>query len=172
MELIPTLLKGNSRANRDRIARWIGSDRKRFAELMSVYLGTERREAQLASGVLTIITDKHPELLTPWLPKIVQSVTNTEAHDAVRRAAVRTLMFIDIPRSLAGKAANACFAYLADISQPIAIRAFSMIVLKNIARKEPAFRNELRLTIEVILPYSTAALKSCARRTLKEFSAS
>ena len=166
MNLIEQLHQGNTRANRDRIAQWIGTDAKRFANLMRVYLGGDFREAQLAAGALFSCFEIHPELFVPWLPEIVQRMDEQEVHPAVRRVGVWTLQTVEIPRRLQGRVANACFRYLSNLSEPIAIRAFAMTVLARIAEAEPDLTRELRQTIAAVLPYGTAALRARARHVL------
>ena len=168
MNLIEQLHQGNTRANRDRIAHWIGTDARRFADLMRVYLLGDIREAQLAAGVLFSSFEFHPELLSPWLPKVVRRMDEEGVHPAVRRFGVWALQCIEIPRSLQGRVTDACFRYLSDPTEPIAIRAFAMTVLARIAEAEPELTRELRQTIDSILPYGTAAaLRARAGHVLK-----
>jgi hypothetical protein len=79
------------------------------------------------------------------------------------------LQFIEIPKSLHGEVANTCFDYLHDRKEAIAVRAFSMTVLANIAKTSPDLKRELILLLEDILPYGSAGLVSRARNTLKQF---
>ncbi len=166
MNLIEQLHQGNTRANRDRIAHWIATDAHRFADLMNVYLHGDLREAQLAAGALFSSFEVHPELITRWLPKIVQRMDEQAVHPAVRRFGVWALQTVEIPRRLQGRVADACFRYLSDPSEPIAIWAFAMTVLERVAEAEPELTRELQQTITSILPYSTAALHARARHVL------
>jgi hypothetical protein len=167
MDLQEQLLAGNSRANRDRIARWIGTDRVRFGQIMRIYLEGDTREAQLAAGVLFSCLEFHPRLITPWLPRIVARMSAGDSHPAVRRVAVRILMDAAIPRKLQGRVVKQCYGYLTDTSEPIAIRVFAMGTIARIAETEPDLWNELLRTIEHYLPYSTPAVRAHARKVYK-----
>jgi hypothetical protein len=167
MNLIDQLHAGNTRANRDFIADWVGRDSTRFAQLMHVYLEGEMREAQLAAGVLFCCLENHSELFIPWLPKMVRRMDEAGVHPAVRRVVVRVLMEIDTPKQLQGRVVDLCFKYLSDPSEPIAVRVFAMGTVAHIAESEPDLWRELRQTIEMVLPYSTAAFQAHARKVFK-----
>jgi len=167
MDLLSQLHQGNTRSNRDHIARWIGTDRTRLANIMEIYLSGDRRESQLAAGVLFCCLEDHPDLLASWLPKMVRRMDQPGVHPAVRRVVLRALMEIDAPQSLQGRIVDASFRYLADPSEPIAIRVFAMGTIARIARSEPDLWHELEQVIENSLPYSTAAFQAHARKVLK-----
>ncbi len=167
MDLITELNRANSRANRDRIARWVGTDTLRLTQLMKVYLRGDTRDAQLAAGVLFCCLEEHPGMLVPWLAKVVARMDEPDIHPAVRRVAVRALMEVDIPDNLKGRVVDSCFRYLADPDQPVAIRVFSMATLARIAENEPDLWHELRQTIETSLPYSSAAFTAHARKMFR-----
>jgi hypothetical protein len=167
MDLREQLRVGNSRANRDRIARWIGTDRVRFGQLMQVYLEGDTREAQLAAGVLFSCLEFHPRLITPWLPKIAARMSAQGVHPAVRRVAMRILMDADTPRRIQGRVVEACYRSLTDPTEPIAIRVFAMGTIARIAETEPGLWNELLQTIERLLPYSTTAFRAHAREVYR-----
>lgn len=135
--------------------------------MMELYLTGDFRTAQLAAGVITLCVDDHPRLIDPWLSKVVARMSQKGIHNAVQRTAVHILQSVDIPPHLSGKVANLCFDYLEDISQPIAVRVFSMSVLANIASQEPDLAHELAMVIRELTPYGTGAFKARARMVLK-----
>jgi hypothetical protein len=81
---------------------------------------------------------------------------------------VRLLQFSEIPKSLQGLAAEVCFRFLNDIKQPVAIRCFSMTVLANLCKVYPELKNELIISMQANLPYSTAGFKARVRKVMKE----
>jgi hypothetical protein len=160
------LEQGNTRANRDRVARWVGNDRHRFAELMDLYLRGDRREAQLAAGVVSICVEHHPGLANPWLSKMLRRMAEKDVHDAVRRMGMWVFQFVAIPPRLAGRLAQVSFDALQDVSQPIAMRVFAMTVLTRLSQDQPDLAREVRTVIEAMLPYGTGAFQSRARKEL------
>ncbi len=170
-DLPAELERGNTRENRDRIARWVGKDEERFEQLMDLYLHGAWRTAQLAAGVVGICAEEQPELMDPWLPTMVKRMQEPGVHDAIPRTAMRTLQFVTIPPRIAGRVAKVCFDALEDISRPIAVRVFAMTVLVRLCEDQPDLSREVRTVIEAMLPYSTAAFAARARRELKRLGA-
>lgn len=166
-DLPEELDKGNTRANRDRVALWVGNDARRFARLMDLYLHGERRKAQLAAGAVFICVQHHPVLADPWLPAMIRRMKEPGVHDAVRRCAMWTFQVIAIPRRHAGRIAGICFESLSDISQPIAVRVYAMTVLTKLCQEQPELTRELHAVIAAVLPYGTAAFRARARRELR-----
>ena len=63
-----------------------------------------------------------------------------------------------------------CFNYINSPTEAVAIKAFSITVLQNLAKKYPEIVNELKLVIEERWDYETVAFKTRAKKLLKEFS--
>jgi hypothetical protein len=171
MDLEAEILKEHSRRQADQLARWVGKDRKRLSQLMKLFLTGEHLVAQRAAWVVGICSDRHPEIIRPYLAKMVDRMQEPGVHDAVKRNVVRILQTADIPRDLLGTVASVCFEYLSDPYAPIAVRACSMTVLARIAQQEPDITRELRLVIEQHLPYGTGAFQSRARQVLRQLGA-
>jgi dihydroorotase len=89
-------------------------------------------------------------------------------HVAVKRNVVRTLQYVDIPETLHGEVMNTCFDLLADPSETVAVRVFSMTVLDRLSAQYPEIRQELKVIIEDVLEQGcTAAFRARARIVLK-----
>ncbi len=167
MNLEQEILKEHSKQNIVRLADWVGADRKRFKELMELFLKGEYRVTQWAAWLVSHVADRHPELLTPYLDKMLKRMIEPGVHVAVKRNVIRILQFIELPRSLYGKVATICFDFL-ESNEPIAVRVFSMTVLVNIAEHEPDLKKELRLIIEQRMPWEGPAFQSRAKKILKQ----
>ncbi|MEO8167170.1 MAG: hypothetical protein ABI623_02925 [bacterium] len=168
MNLESEILKEHSRSNTIRIAKWIGPDKKRFAQLMKLFLKGEYRVTQRSAWVLMYCADWHPVLIRPYLDKMIDRMLEAGVHVAVKRNVVRILQNVDVPERLAGKVATLCFDFLASQEETVAVRVFSMTVLARIATKEPELTNELRLLIEQQMPWGTAGFRARGRRILKQ----
>jgi len=168
LNLEEEILKEHSKRQAVRLTLWIGNDESRFAELMRLFLKGDYRVTQRAAWIVSGCAEHHPDLIRPWLGKMIKRMQQPGVHDAVRRNVVGVLRFVDIPAALLGTVATVCFEFLADQDQPIAVRAFSMTVLGKIALREPGLKPELRLLIEQSLPYGSAGFRSCARNVLKQ----
>jgi len=168
MNLLETLAKEHSRAQCDRIVKYIGKDPHRFKNLVEVFLAGPYRITQRAAWPLGNCVELHPELIKPHLKRIILNLKRPKLHDAVKRNTVRLLQFIDIPRSMQGTVTEICFNFFEGKKEPIAVRVFAMTVLANIAKYQPDLKNELRIMIEHQLPFGSAGFVSRARKVLRQ----
>ncbi len=167
MNLLSEILKEHSKSQTLKIVKWVGWDKQRFKQLMLLFLEGEYRVTQRSAWMISTCADNHPELIRPYLKKMILKTQEPGVHDAVKRNVVRILQKIEIPVSLTGRVTDICFNFLADKKEAIAVRVFSMTVLYHITKKEPDLRNELRWLIEESLPEEKAAFKSRGKKILK-----
>ena len=168
MKIEVGLLKEHSKKQTLYIAGSIMKSKSGFSELMKLYLGKDQVLAQRASWVLSTVVLKKPEMIVPWLNKLLNHLHKKNLHDAVIRNGVKILESISIPSRLLGKSADLCFNLLADPERPIAVRCYAMTVLAHIAQKEPGLKNEILLIVEDKLLYSSAGFRSRAKKTIKQ----
>ncbi|MFN0274133.1 MAG: hypothetical protein ACKVPJ_00185 [Chitinophagales bacterium] len=148
------------------IAGWIGGDKKRFSELIEIFLHGAKKTSQMAGWALSYCAEAHPELIVPHIKKLLKKTQDTKAHNSAKRHVIRVLQYINIPEKDAGFAAQVCFDFLADKNEEVAIRVFSMTVLFNLVKREPGLKNELKLLIEENINLEKAAFKSRGRKIL------
>ena len=120
-----------------------------------------------AAWVVAHCVERHPELAVPWLKSIVKKIQEPGIHEALRRTGMSVLQCSEIPASLQGAVANICFSYITDLKISIAPRAAAIKVLARIAEHKTELALELQSVVEQMLPYSTAAFRSCARHIMK-----
>ena len=168
MNLVKALLKEHSKAQCNRIVEYIGTDKDRFRELVDVFITGNYRINQRAAWPLSYCVEYNPELIKPHLKKLINNLKRADPHNAVKRNTVRLLQFISIPKSIQGVAAQVCFDFLQNRKEAIAVRVFSMTVLANIAKDQPALKSELKITIEDNMPCGSAGFVSRSRKILKE----
>jgi hypothetical protein len=166
MNLRAALLEVHSKAQADKICRYVGDDRKRFAELMKFMLGPVYRLSQRAAWPVSYCIERHPELIAPYWGKLAGQLERDDAPVAVRRNVARLLQFVDIPKRYQGRIFDACSNLVADPSQPVAVRCFSMTVAAKLAKDKPELLSELRLVATAHPQSATAGLRSRMRRVL------
>lgn len=168
MNIVQEVLREHSKAMCDRVVSYVGKSPGRFDELVNAFLKGPYRVTQRAAWPLSYCVEHHPELIKPYLRKIINNLKNHGIHDSVKRNTIRMLQFIRIPAALQGAAATNCFEYLNNPKEPVAVRVFSMSVLAAIAGEQPKLRKELRIIIEDQMPYGSPGFISRARAILKE----
>ena len=168
MNLRETILDEHSKSQAKKIIRWVGEDKKRFAELVHLFLNDEYRVVQRAGWPLSDIVMAHPELVKPYIGKFVKLLSKKGMHDAVIRNVLRLMQVIDIPSKHHGEIVNACFEFLLKSEYPIAFKAFAMTVLSNITKKEPDLKRELKIVIEEMMKEGSPAIRARGKNVLKQ----
>lgn len=170
MDLREQVLADHTRPNAVRIADWIGRDQKRFDALMQLFLYDEHRVVQRSAWVLSMCADRHPELVLPYMDRMLAHCTKEGVHIAVKRNVTRLLQHMPIPEAQEEAVLNLCFESLADPKEAIAVRCFSMGILADLTARYPEIKNELRHLIEEALEHQevSAAYKSKAKRVLQQ----
>ncbi len=168
MNLVEELLRENSKAVYTRIVRYVGQSPARYKLLVNLFLKGPYRVTQRAARPLSYCTELHPELVKPYLPRIVKTLSVQGQTDSIKRNVLRLLQFIDVPKALQGEITSVCFRFLSDPREPVAVRVFAMSVLGNMVEKEPELGKELEIIIHDQMPYGTAGFVSRANKVLKK----
>ena len=166
MNIREVLLAEHSKRQTMKIVRYVGQDPKRFRELMTIFLGNEYRPTQRAAWAVNYCAEHHPELVRPYLTRMVAMLESEDGHDAIRRNVARSLQFVDIPPRLQGRLYAACYDLVDDPNQPVAVRVFALSVAGKLAKDKPDLMNELRLLCSKYLPTASAGFRSRARKVL------
>ncbi|KAA2242395.1 hypothetical protein F0L74_07560 [Chitinophaga agrisoli] len=173
MHLLNEILQEHSREQAIKITAWIGADKARMARLMELFLHGQYRVVQRAAWIMSMVAHKHPELITPHLPVMIQRMEAPGIPVAVKRNVTRVLQFLPIPPDLHGVVMQQCFALLEDPKETIAVRAFSMTVLAKMAKDYPDIKNEIRIILEDQLAHNPSpGIRSRAKKVLIEISRS
>ena len=170
MKLRETILKEHSKANCNRIVKWVGKDQKRFDGLFGLFLHDEYRVVQRAAWPVSYCVEAYPRFIKKHFPRLLKNLEKKGIHDAVKRNSIRLLQHVDIPQKFHGEVMDICFRYASSPTEPVAIKAFSLAVLHKLSRKYPEILNELKMVVEERMDYETAAYKTYAKRILKKIS--
>ena len=164
MDLLKTIEKEHSKAQCDKIVRYVGNDKERFAELMRLFLKGEYRVTQRAAWPVSYCVHNYPELITPYYKQILPLLQQPGVHNAVVRNIVRLLQFAPVPKRYHGQLMSICFDFIAGNEAAPAIKAFSLTILDNLSKEYPDIKAELKLVIEERWPHESAAFKSRAKK--------
>ena len=170
MYLEKLLAEEHSKRQCDRIVKYIGKDKDRFAELMRLFFKGEYRITQRAAWPLSNIVQLHPGLITPYFKPLLDNLDKKDLHVAVVRNTIRLLQDVDIPEKYHGRVMSRCFEYVGSPGTPIAVKAFALTVLSNLSVKYPEIRDELKLLIADQWEHATPAFRSRASKILNQTS--
>lgn len=166
MQLRELLLEEHSKTQCDHIVGYIGADKKKFAALMELFFSGEYRVSQRAAWPMSYCVQGHPALIAPYLHRLIGYMGKEGVHDAIIRNSLRLLQHVDIPKKHHGELMNACFSFIEKPETAVAIKAFALTVLGNLARVYPEILPEIKLVIEDRFDHETAAFRSRARKLL------
>ncbi len=168
MNLLESLKKSPSPTHYQQMIAYIGKSKQRFSELILIYLQGPDRITQRASTLLVYFAKKHPEFIIGQLAIIVKHLSHPQATVAIKRNTIRFLQDIAIPKRWQGKVTDICFSFLTSHQESIAVKAFSMTVLANIAAENSDLKNELIPIIEDQMPFGSAGFRNRGARVLKQ----
>ncbi len=171
MNIFRQLEKTHSKENSLEIISYIGTDEKKFSELMDcLFMKTQDyRVPQRAAHVVSLSFDKHPELIQPYLDQLIECLHNPDLKSALKRNILRILQFCEIPEKHRGNVFKRGYEILENPSEEIAVRAFAMTVLYNITEFYPELKPELASTIQFVLeePNCSPGIRSRGNAVLK-----
>jgi len=164
MNLLKLLQEEHSKKQCDRIVKFIGSDKKRFAGLMRLFFKGEYRVTQRAAWPMSYCVRAHPALIQPYFKPLLDNLAKNELHVAVIRNTLRLLQDVTIPHRYHGRLMSVCFDFLQSPGTPIAVKAFSLTVLGGLSEYYPDILPELQLIVGEQWDQATPAFRSRARR--------
>jgi len=170
MNIRDAILKEHSKKQCALIVKWVGNDQKKFDELFDLFLNDEYRVVQRAGWPISYCVEKHPEFIQRHFVRLLKNLEKKGIHDAVKRNTVRLLQYVNVPEKFHGQVMDICFKYIMSPTEAVAVKAFSITVLQNLAKQYPEIINEIKLVIEERWDYETVAFKTRAKKLLKEFS--
>ena len=168
MDIETELRKGHTKAQCDRIVKYIGDREDRFGELMKLFFSGEYGITQRAAWPMSYCVRNHPVLVKPWLKKMMDLLESENAHPAAKRNIVRLFQYVEIPKRYQGRLMNTCFGFIEDPGEAIAVKAFSLTVLGNLSSAYPEILPEIKTIIEARWEQETPAFLSRAKKILKK----
>lgn len=153
------------------IVTYIGHDKKRFKELMTIFLQGDYRLAQRAAWPLSYVCIAEPALVKPYCAKLIRLLDEPGHHPAIRRNILRLFQDVDIPEQHQGPLLDACLRIIQNASQPVAIIAFAITTATRLCRPFPELRTELLIVLRHMAQYpQTAAITVRIKKALKDLS--
>jgi hypothetical protein len=165
----PSILSDSSRSLVEYTAVMVGDDAKLFKEVLDLAYQQKSPLCMRAARVADFCCERNPELVRPYLVKIVKDLPGLKDM-AVKRVFMHILTrhsWVEDEEAM-GKMVDTLFKWLLDDTQAIAIKAYSMIILENITKVLPDLTGEMIAVLEETIPFwDSFALQSGGRRLLK-----
>ena len=130
------------------IVNYIGGDKPRFKVLMQLFLQGEYRLMQRAAWPLSYVCRAHPQLVKPYIAKLIQKLGEPGHHPAITRNILRIFQDLDIPEKDQAVFLDICFKFIRGAAFPAAIRAFAITCASGICKQYPELKQELLLVLK------------------------
>lgn len=155
-------------------AEWVaasaGDNPAIFKKLFEYSFSEDKKLAFRASWTLSKVCDTKPELIYPYLNQIVEMLDKID-NESVQRSFLRIITLTDLvqlSQKHHGLLADHCFAALRSGFSAVAIKAYSMEVLYNLAVIYPELVNELSATIAILQVEASGGILARCKMTLKK----
>lgn len=156
----------NSRANTDFVLGIILQKPELLSELISIVFKKEEPVSRRAIWVLDICDEQHPDLIKPFIEKIIENLS-FEGHDAYRRHSLRILSRHEVPDAKEVKVFDFCLKTVTG-NEATAAKFHAINILYRFAQKEPGLKHELIAAIELGIQEGSVGLKNIGQKTLKK----
>lgn len=171
MDIKRRLEQEHSKQLNREIIRYVGDNRQRLEELLSLLFGDDALLSQRAAWSAGDLGAEHPELFLTYIPELISRLRDRKAHPAVRRNILRIFSSLEIPEEHQSAVLDICLAFIRSEAEPVAVRAFAVTLAATISRPYAELRAELLMLLREIssVPHSPA-MNVRIKRALKDIS--
>jgi len=167
MTLLHFLEAGHSKKTTLMVISWVGDDKKRFDELVSIVCGNEKEFSRRAAWPMSYLLESHPDWINKHVGKLIDKISEPKVHPALPRNVMRALQFTTPPDKECGKVFDYCIKVINEQETPVAIRAFAMTAAYNVCKKFPDLKLELAEVIIIGMPFGTSGYVNRGNKILK-----
>ncbi len=138
--------------NLEMVVHELGVRPELFAVLMDVAINSREEKSWRAAWIADKIHDKKPELLKPYINKIIEQLA-IEKQTGKKRHFLKLVSINNVPEKHFGFLVDYCLKVLTAEEEPPAVRVHAMQLLYNISEVEPGLKNELLAVLEYQMEY-------------------
>lgn len=150
------------------VVRHIDDHPEHLDALMKLAFDDSEDRNWRAAWMVDKIHEKHPELVIPYLPRMIDYVYTTR-NAGKKRHLLKLISLHEPTQEKMVELLDFCIDTFTSASEPIAVRAHAMQVLYQIARKEPDFAGELIELIQQEMEYhGSAGIKARGRKIIQQ----
>jgi len=158
----------NSKLTWDLITKDVIKSPINFQILIDLYTSEKHKDVKHIGQVIGKVAEKQPQLFDKSILRIFNHLADTNSN-SVKRNTLKAFQFINIPESIEGQLYDLVYNYLTSNTESIAVRAFSITVLRRICENHQDLIPELIETIQLIqLENKSAAIQSRSKHELKK----
>ena len=139
-----------------------------YSLLMDIALYYSYKKSWRAAYLVDKINDQYPELLQPFLNKMIEQVT-IEKSESKRRHFLKLISMNNLTGDQQGYILDFCIKTFTSAKEPVAVRVHAMQVLYNISLNEPDLKPEILAIFEHELEnHSSAGILSRGMKLVRK----
>ena len=139
-----------------------------IAELVSLAFEKDHLLSSRAMWVLGHCSDLDYDCTKPYHIKLVNNLKQNSLHNGVIRNTLRLFQKHPVPKKTESFVLDKCFEYIKNPSEAIAVRAFAITVVFNIAKPYPELLNELVIVLNYLSETENGpGIRSRVKNTIK-----
>lgn len=164
-----SILTDSSRSLMDYTAAMVGDNAAMFRQLLDLAYQQKAPLCMRAARVADACCERNPELIRPHLANMVRNLPELKDM-AVKRVFMHILIrhpWVNDEKAMC-KLMDTLFRWIRDDTQAISVRAYSLVILENLAKIMPDLKREISLVLEEALPYwDSPGLQNMGKKTIK-----
>jgi len=171
-EMTKVLGRISSTAEISMVARSAVNDSVLLSHLVALSSSNEKRVGFMASWALSKVSDININLLSPYLPSLVDTLPYV-ANESVQRSFMRIIMKSDmgsLPASHHVKLIDYCMNIMRSEQQAVAPKAYGMEILSNMAAIYPDIANEVAVAVQLAISEGSPGIKAMGRKAIMKLS--
>ncbi len=166
---LESLFFDSSKRTIEQVVQMVQQHPHLFDEIVTLALQEKPQVSNRASRVISVTSQKHPEMIRPWLPLLIEKLQNIKT-DGVKMNVLKIFTFQPYPldEEQLGKLVSLCFEYIYSGLEKPAVKAYSLDILFMAARQEPGLIPELVARINSRLPEESTSFNTRGRKIIHQ----
>lgn len=149
------------------LIREVGDSDEKFRELLEFTLKEEDPLSWRAAWILDGADERHPELASPYISRIVNTLPSVKSTGTLR-CLLRLLCRYEIVEEDQGLLIDLCFSYMTSELYPVAVKVHAMEIIYQHCLIYPELKEELITIIRDQIANNSVGFLSRGRRIIKE----
>ena len=168
MVSIAEILTDSGRATADVAVEVISQKPELYDEAYQLCMKQEGKMSMRAARVVWLVAEHIPELFHPYFEDMVNRLGTLE-HSSVKRCMLKILTVYDLSHEeeMHGLIIEACFKYMNNPEEEVAIRGYAISVLERLQKVYPEITGELIAALQIIVENDTETLARYSGQRIK-----
>ncbi|MEE4256297.1 MAG: hypothetical protein V2I47_04605 [Bacteroidales bacterium] len=169
MVKIEEILTDSGRATADVAVDVISQKPELFIEAYQLCMAQEGKMAMRAARVVWLVAEHMPEIFEPYFEDMVYKLGGL-THSSVKRCMLKILSVYELSgkEDYHGLIIEACFKYMNDPGEEVAIRGYSIAVLEKMLKIYPEIAGELMAAMQILIDNGPDTLARYSQKKLNE----